>query len=390
LTITATNKTKVYGAALPALTTSYSGFVNGDLAANLTTQAALSTTATATSHVSGNPYTITASGAADADYTISYVSGSLTVTPVSLTITADSKSKVYGAALPSLTASYSGFVNGDTAASLTTLPTLSTTATASSPIGNYSITVRGTSLPDYTIKYLSGTLTVYPSQNAAFLMPDSINPTKQALYVFGTAGNDLILINPGFAPGYVTVTMNGKSLGTFNPTSRIIAHGLAGNDYIGVSNLVTLPAWLYGDDGNDVLWGGGGPNILMGGAGKDNLYGGTGRSLLIGGTDSDTLAGGIGDAILIGKNTNFDANDLALSAIMNEWNSAANYATRAGHITGKSGGLNGSYFLNATTIRNDIYKDALIGSSAMDLYFQGFGDTVNKKKSMETMITLSR
>jgi Ca2+-binding RTX toxin-like protein len=221
-------------------------------------------------------------------------------------------------------------------------------------------------------------------------MPDSINPTKQALYVFGTAGNDLILINPGFAPGYVTVTMNGKSLGTFNPTSRIIAHGLAGNDYIGVSNLVTLPAWLYGDDGNDVLWGGGGPNILMGGAGKDNLYGGTGRSLLIGGTDSDTLAGGIGDAILIGKNTNFDANDLALSAIMNEWNSAANYATRAGHITGKSGGLNGSYFLNATTIRNDIYKDALIGSSAMDLYFQGFGDTVNKKKSMETMITLSR
>jgi Ca2+-binding RTX toxin-like protein len=151
-----------------------------------------------------------------------------------------------------------------------------------------------------------------------------------------------------------------------------------------------LPAWLYGDDGNDVLWGGGGPNILMGGAGKDNLYGGTGRSLLIGGTDSDTLAGGIGDAILIGKNTNFDANDLALSAIMNEWNSAANYATRAGHITGKSGGLNGSYFLNATTIRNDIYKDALIGSSAMDLYFQGFGDTVNKKKSMETMITLSR
>ncbi len=390
LTITADNKTKLYGAALPTLTASYTGFVNGDTAANLTTQAALSTAATAASHVSGNPYTITASGAVDADYTISYVSGTLNVTPASLTITADNKTKLYGAALPTLTASYTGFVNGDTAANLTTQAALSTTATAASPINNYPITVRGASSPDYTIQFLSGTLTVYPTQNATFLMPDPINTTKQTLYVFGTSANDLILINPGFASGYVTVSMNGKSLGTFKPTSRIIAHGLAGNDYIGISKLIAMPSWLYGDDGNDVLWGGGGPNIMMGGAGKDNLYGGMGRSLLIGGADSDTLAGGIGDALLIGKNTNFDANDAALLALMNEWNSAANYATRAGHITGKSGGLNGSCFLNATTIRNDIYKDTMIGSSAMDLYFRGFCDIVGKKKILETLITLNR
>ena len=61
-------------------------------------------------------YPITASGAASPNYTISYVGGTLTVTPAALTITADNKSKVYGAALPALTASYSGFVNGDTAA----------------------------------------------------------------------------------------------------------------------------------------------------------------------------------------------------------------------------------------------------------------------------------
>ena len=42
------------------------------------------------------------------------------MTPAALTITADDKSKVYGAALPTLTASYSGFVNGDDASSLTT------------------------------------------------------------------------------------------------------------------------------------------------------------------------------------------------------------------------------------------------------------------------------
>ena len=58
----------------------------------------------------------------DTDYTISYVAGNLTVTAAPLTITADNQTKVYGAALPTLTASYTGFVNGDTAASLTPRP----------------------------------------------------------------------------------------------------------------------------------------------------------------------------------------------------------------------------------------------------------------------------
>ena len=91
-------------------------------------------------------------GAVDTDYTISYVAGTLTVTPAPLTITADNQTKVYGAALPTLTASYTGFVNGDTSASLTTQPTLSTTATASSHVRQpYAITASGAVDSDYTI-----------------------------------------------------------------------------------------------------------------------------------------------------------------------------------------------------------------------------------------------
>ena len=78
LAITANNQTKLYGAALPTLTASYSGFVNGDTSASLTTLPLLSTTAIASSPVAGNPYSITASGAVDSDYTISYVAGTLT------------------------------------------------------------------------------------------------------------------------------------------------------------------------------------------------------------------------------------------------------------------------------------------------------------------------
>ena len=108
LTITANNQTKVYGAALPTLTASYSGFVNGDTSASLTTQPTLTTTATASSHVAGSPYSITASGAVDSDYSISYVAGNLIVTAAPLTITANNQTKVYGAALPTLTASLLG------------------------------------------------------------------------------------------------------------------------------------------------------------------------------------------------------------------------------------------------------------------------------------------
>jgi hypothetical protein len=165
LVITAGNKSKVYGAALPTLTVSYAGFVNGDGVNSLTTTPAISTTATAGSHVAGNSYTITASGAVDGDYTLSYVPGSLSVTPVSLTVTADSRSKLYGAALPALTASYLGFVNGDGANSLTTKPTISTTAAAASHVaGNpYAITIGGAVDSDYTINYNAGTLTVTPA-----------------------------------------------------------------------------------------------------------------------------------------------------------------------------------------------------------------------------------
>ncbi len=90
LTITANNQTKVYGAALPTLTASYTGFLGSDTSASLTAQPTLSTTATATSAVAGNPYPITVSGAVDPDYTISYVAGSLTVTaaPTTISLTA--------------------------------------------------------------------------------------------------------------------------------------------------------------------------------------------------------------------------------------------------------------------------------------------------------------
>lgn len=191
LTITAVDKSKTYGAALPTFTASYSGFVNGDDSSSLDTPVTLGTAATSASPV--GTYTITASGAVDANYTIIHVNGTLTVNPAALTITAVDKTKVYGASLPALTASYSGFVNGDDSSSLDTPVSLSTTATGSSPVGTYTITATNAADANYTISFVSGTLTVTP----AALTITAVDKTK----LFGQALPTFTATYSGFVNG---------------------------------------------------------------------------------------------------------------------------------------------------------------------------------------------
>ena len=69
----------VYGGPLPTLTATYSGFVNGDTPASLASLSTLATTATASSPLSGNPYSITVSGAVDQHVPTSYVAETLDV-----------------------------------------------------------------------------------------------------------------------------------------------------------------------------------------------------------------------------------------------------------------------------------------------------------------------
>src|SRR6185503_11345219 len=137
---------------------SYTGFVNADTAADLDTAVSLSTIATPSSPVGSYP--IVASGAVDANYAISFVVGELTVGRAPLVITADSKSKFYGQSNPPLSASYSGFVNGQTAADLDTAVSLSTTATSNSPVGSYSIIASGAADANYSISFVEGALTI--------------------------------------------------------------------------------------------------------------------------------------------------------------------------------------------------------------------------------------
>ncbi len=72
---------------------------------------------------------------------------------------------VYGSVtVPAVTPSYTGFVNGDSAASLTTPPSCTATGvTSSSPVGSYPTACSGAVDGNYQISYVPGSLSVGPA-----------------------------------------------------------------------------------------------------------------------------------------------------------------------------------------------------------------------------------
>ena len=86
------------------------------------------------------------------------------VNQATLVVTANSASRPYGTANPAFTSVITGFVNGDTQASVVTgAPSLTTTATAASPVGIYPIAAALGTLAtnnNYTFTFVNGTLTV--------------------------------------------------------------------------------------------------------------------------------------------------------------------------------------------------------------------------------------
>ncbi len=79
LTVTASSPTMNYGGTVPTITPLYSGFKSGDSASSLSVQPTCSTTATSSSTPSPPTYASSCSGAADPNYTITYVAGAVTI-----------------------------------------------------------------------------------------------------------------------------------------------------------------------------------------------------------------------------------------------------------------------------------------------------------------------
>jgi sugar lactone lactonase YvrE len=193
LTVTAASASRIYGAANPTFTASATGAVPGD-----TFTFTASTTATTSSPAGTYSIVPAATGANLANYNVVYANGTLTVEKAVLTVTPTNQTVALGSALPPLTSTTTGFLNGDPPSVVTGSPALATTATSSSPAGSYPITAAVGTLAatNYSFSFGTGTLTITPANNPgvgfsgrAMAGTQPIAGATVQVYAAGTVGN---------------------------------------------------------------------------------------------------------------------------------------------------------------------------------------------------------
>jgi filamentous hemagglutinin family protein len=221
LSVTANNQAKPYGTTFTPGGTEFtsSGLQNGETIGSVTLTSAVGGPPTAS--VAGGPYAIVPSAAAGgtfsaSNYTISYVNGALTVTPVALTVTANDQVKAYGGSPFLFTGTEftsSGLKNGDTIASVN----LSSPAQLpAAPVGTYPISVSGATGPgfaasNYTITYVPGNFTVNPAGVTLVITANNITKTYGTAITFnGTEFTSTGLQN-GETIGSVTLASAGAA-----------------------------------------------------------------------------------------------------------------------------------------------------------------------------------
>ena len=209
--------------------------------------------------------------------------------------------------------------------------------------------------------------------NFFLISPDEQNPGEMILRVSGTPGDDRLTLRKGRGPGSVKFTLRTKGvrgviredLGT--GIDRIALFGLEGKDRLRVqNNLGEIEARIFGGPGDDRLFGGRGPDLLLGGLGDDRLNGKRGRDILIGGDGMDRLFGRKDDDILVGGSYAESNNVAALSALLAEWTRTdQTYNNRIANLLNGTG-LNGGFVLNDTTVTDDALEHRLNGNRDLD------------------------
>ncbi len=210
--------------------------------------------------------------------------------------------------------------------------------------------------------------------------------------LIGGAGNDVYVFDTDLALGTDIINESGGGVDTLNfsaTTERAITVDLgnAAAQEVNVGLTLTLSANntienVIGGSLADTLTGNSLSNVVSGGPGADTLSGGGGgKNILIGGSGADILNGASNQDLLVGARYTLEKNVTALLALRSEWISSSSYDTRVAHLLGTlGGGLNGSYVLTSTTVKEDSSRDRLLGGTGKDWYFRNIaGATVSQR-----------
>ncbi len=344
LTITSSSPTVVYGSPVPTIVPLFSGLVNGDTGASMTTQPTCKTSYTTTSLVTSSPSTGCWS-AVSPNYSITYVAGTvkvvsasqtitfsqpaspvkfgaasmklsatatsglgvsfagtagvcttsgstlsivgagictvtanqsgnsnyaaaspvtqtITVSAAPLTITASNPTVVYGAPVPTITASYAGFANGNSSASLAVGPVCSTTYTTTSAVGSSpATTCSGAASANYSISYVPGKVTVNKASTQTITFAQPVSPVSYGTSAFALSATANSGLAVSFAGTAGICTVSGSMLSIISAGTCTVTASQAGNtNYPAAANVTrtitvtparltitaSSPAVLYG------------------------------------------------------------------------------------------------------------------------------------------------
>ena len=210
LTAAVKNYTRKYGEENPVFEIAYTGLKNGETAPVWIVEPEISTTATLQSDA--DVYEIKAVGGEPKNYEMSGItSGSLSITPASLTIKANDFSRLYYEDNPEFTLTYTGFVGDDDPSVFTTSPQINTSATQNSKAGEYAIEVSNAASKNYTISFEKGKLTIKKRQLTV--------STKDYTRAYGEENPSFELSYAGFVNSEDEKVLLSKPKATTNATS---------------------------------------------------------------------------------------------------------------------------------------------------------------------------
>ena len=168
----------------------------------------------------GKPITVTGLsllGSGATNYVLAQPTGlTATIAQAPLILQANNLTMNAGGPVPTLTYNATGLVGSDTTATaFSTQPTLTTTATSTSPAGVYPINISGGVAPNYTVtQYIPGSLAVVLSTATSTTVISSSDPAAVGQPVTFTA--DVTPVSPGAGTptGVVTFFSDGTAIGS--------------------------------------------------------------------------------------------------------------------------------------------------------------------------------
>jgi Ca2+-binding RTX toxin-like protein len=208
------------------------------------------------------------------------------------------------------------------------------------------------------------------------IFTDPTHLAQKDLAIYGTLGNDKILVSPGSVAGSVQISVNGAilkntdGLAYFKSVSRILVYGFAGNDTITANANVTQTCMFFGGLGDDRLVGGKGKNILVGGNGSDTINGGANVNILVGGRFYNDKSS---DFATLDKNSTSSAT--ALATALGAWEDKTTNAARADVIK-----ANQAVF--KTNTFDDLVIDTIYGGDVGNFYFANQGNNAKTKDKL--------